>query len=439
MGIANKIAQQAVTLEAKVAKKAISHPAQRAAVVAKKIPHAPLGADSLQLTAKATHQAVARGSAAVGSLKLKAPAGAIPQAKASGAILDLSFNDTYKETIALNEALAKANPRNTDKQLFKLIDGAKTRIDGAFYDIEDKTVTDKLIAAKKRGVDVRLVTDTDNMVEKIDPKMPREAIKRLKAAGIPIVDDQRSAIMHHKFMVVDGKKVWAGSTNLTPSSLYRHNNNALTIQSKELSNSFQDEFQRLFEKREFGASTRPELPPVKPVHLKNGDVQVFFSPMGGGKDAVVKELQGAKKSISFMTFSLTDASISQAMRDKAKAGVKVEGIFDRWLAAGEYSQFQPFKRAGIPVWKDGNEALMHHKVMIVDQKTVITGSFNFSQNAEHNNNEAFFIIRNAQALAKDYEAEFKRIKYAAEHNHPPAAIKKPDAEVTSALKTEGKP
>lgn len=341
--------------------------------------------------------------------------------------LQAAFNNTYLERIDLNMPVAKKDPHNTDKGLIYLIRHAKTSIDGAFYDIEDLGVTAEMLKAKKRGVQIRLVTDTDNMVEKADATKPRQAIVQLQGVGVPVVDDKRSAIMHHKFMVVDGQVVWTGSTNVTPTSLYAHNNNALTIRSAEVARAYDTEFERLFIKKEFGSSMRDGIDPVKPIQVGGATLRIFFSPRGGGREAVVNELKQAQKRIRFMTFSLTDAETGDTILDKAKAGVKVEGVFDRWLAAGKYSLFNQFKSAKVDVLKDGNEALMHHKVIIIDDDTVITGSYNFSQNAEVNNNEAFLIIEHARALNAAYSKEFDRIDYAAKHNHPPA-YKKPDAE-----------
>lgn len=342
--------------------------------------------------------------------------------------VQVAFNDTYLERIDLNEPKARRNPNNTDKNLLKLIKGAKTSIDGAFYDIEDLTVADALVSAKKRGVKVRLVTDTDNMVEKAEPTKPRKAVMWMLSEKIPVVDDQRSGIMHHKFMVVDGQTVWTGSTNLTPTSLYRHNNNALTIKNAQLASAFDAEFERLFVKREFGKSQRGDTQPTAPITLPGGaTVQAFFSPAGHGREAVVAEVKGAKKRIQFLTFSLTDVETGDAMLERAKDGVKVQGIFDRWLAAGQYSLFEKFKGAKLDVRKDGNEALMHHKVMVIDDTTVVTGSYNYSQNAEANNNEAFLIFRGAKGIAKAFSGEFERIHHASIVNRPPPH-KNPDAE-----------
>lgn len=342
--------------------------------------------------------------------------------------VSVAFNDTYLERIDLNEPRARKNPNNTDKALLRLINGAKSSIHGAFYDIEDLGVTDALVRAKKRGVDIKLVTDTDNLVEKTDPTAPRKAIAWLKKAGVPVVDDQRSGIMHHKFMVVDGKVLWTGSSNLTPSSLYRHNNNALTIRNVRLAQAYTGEFERMFERREFGKSTRGETPPTEEIPLGEGvRVQAFFSPGGNGRAAVVQELAAAKNRIRFLTFSLTDIETGDTMMAKAKSGVKVEGIFDRWLAGGAYSLFDTFKAAKLDVRKDGNEALMHHKVLIVDDHTVITGSYNYSQNAESNNNEAFLIFRGAKNLTKAFVGEYNRVRHASIVNRPPPH-KAPDPE-----------
>lgn len=335
-----------------------------------------------------------------------------------------SFNIAYLDRVALNEKEAKRSPYNTHQTLFSIIRRARNTLDGAFFEIKSDDAIDELIKARKRGVRVRLVTDSDNMVEPGNPTKLRSAIKRLKAAGIQIVGDERNGFMHHKFMVLDGHTVWTGSTNLTLTSLYHHNNNALTIRSKELAKVFTEEFERLFTDRAFGSVNRPQVGPSRVMPFKMGSVQAYFSPRGGAREAVIEELSKAKKRIRLMTFSFTDVEMGLIIHDKAMSGVTVEGVFDRWLASSRYSLYSQFKQNGLNVWLDGNEALMHHKVILIDHDTVITGSFNFSKNAEQNNNEALLIIRNAPDLVKAYDDEFKRLVHAAKNNKPPS--KKPD-------------
>lgn len=341
-------------------------------------------------------------------------------AQAAASAIRVEFNDTYQARIDLNEPRARKSAQNTDKSLLRLIRTAQHSLDGAFYDISDPGVTNALIAAKNRGVRVRLVTDSDSFVDKHDPTKPREVIVQMHHAGIPVVGDGRSAFMHHKFLVADGKTVWTGSTNVTTSSLYQHNNNALTLRYPQMAAAFTQEFERMFIDRQFGVSTRPAPTPTFESRMGGSSIDAFFSPRGGGREAVVRELRGATKSIRFMTFSLTDPETGQTIINKAKSGVQVEGIFDRWLAAGKYSLFPHLQAAGLKVRKDGNEALMHHKVIIIDDQVVITGSYNYSQNAENNNNEAFLIIRDMPHVVQAYNEEFKRLQYASFHNRPPA-------------------
>lgn len=346
----------------------------------------------------------------------------------SGSGIQAYFNETYGETIAANEPIARQSPVNTDKGLLALIRSARESLDGAFYDIADPGAVAALIEAARRGVRVRLVTDTDNMVEKSDPSRPRQAILDLQAAGIAVLDDRRSAIMHHKFLIADGQAVWMGSTNLTTSSLYHHNNNALILRSRAVADEYAKEFSKLFEMRTFGPMGGMLDGFFRPsIRIGGASVQVFFSPKGGGKGAVAEELRRARKSIHFLTFSLTDKEVGGIMAEKKRAGVPVRGVFDRWLAAGQYSLFLPFKAEGKAVYKDGNEALMHHKVIVIDGSTVITGSYNYSQNAEMANNESFVIARRSPGLARAYEGEFERVMRAAIVNRPPA-VKPRDSE-----------
>ena len=63
---------------------------------------------------------------------------------------------------------------------------------------------------------------------------------------------------------------------------------------------------------------------------------------------------------------------------------------------------------GLDVRQDGNSYFLHHKVFIIDERTVILGSFNFSQNAERINDENVLIIDDA-TLAARFMEEFARV------------------------------
>jgi phosphatidylserine/phosphatidylglycerophosphate/cardiolipin synthase-like enzyme len=88
--------------------------------------------------------------------------------------------------------------------------------------------------------------------------------------------------------------------------------------------------------------------------------------------------------------------------------VLVEGVFESRGAESEYSQYGPLRDAGLQVWKDGNPAVMHHKVIIIDRAIVIMGSFNYSASADESNDENLLIIYDPQ-IAAQYLEEFDRV------------------------------
>ncbi|MBC7472683.1 MAG: DUF1669 domain-containing protein, partial [Candidatus Sericytochromatia bacterium] len=283
-------------------------------------------------------------------------------------------------------------------------------IDGAFYDIDNQTAVDALLAAHARGVKIRIMTDTDNMTDKENATLPRKQITDLKNAGIEVKEDHRSGIMHNKFMIVDNKTVWTGSMNLTSNAIYRDNNNSLRLESTQLASDYNEEFKRLFEQNLLGPN--PHQIPFPQVTVGDAKIRLYFSPKGGTKAAVIDALSKAQKSITFMTFSLTDPTIKDLVLAKKTAGLKIEGVMDDCLSRGKYSLIRPFKEAGMSFVRDGNQALLHHKVIIIDDQTVITGSFNYSDSAENSNNENTLII-DSKSVAAKYNQEYAKIKNSA--------------------------
>lgn len=109
-----------------------------------------------------------------------------------------------------------------------------------------------------------------------------------------------------------------------------------------------------------------------------------------------------------MAFSFTSSEISEAMIKKFKAGIDVKGIFEKRGAYTKYSQFIKMKLEGMPVQVDGNRYNMHHKVIVIDNNCVITGSYNFSKNASLRNDENILIIKHPD-IARQYIEEFNRL------------------------------
>lgn len=120
-----------------------------------------------------------------------------------------------------------------------LIGGAKTRVWLAGYGFSSAPIADALAAAKKRGVDVRLVLDSSNTSGR-NSRAPE-----LSAAGLDVRTTSRYGIMHHKFVIVD-QSIVLGSMNFTASGEGRNAENMNVFAAADaLVDVYGEEFLRL--------------------------------------------------------------------------------------------------------------------------------------------------------------------------------------------------
>jgi len=280
------------------------------------------------------------------------------------------------------------------------ITSAQRTVDAATFDFDLPAMVDAFIDAHNRGLLVRLVTDTDSMGE--------EQVQRLLDAGITVVEDGRSAIMHHKFVIVDGQIVWTGSWNFSENDTYRNNNNVIGIAAPEIVVNYQIVFDAMFEQREFGRESAARV--VYPeFYVENTRIENYFSPDGGVAGHILDILNSAGQSIYFAAFTFTRADLSEVLVERASAGVDVRGVYEtRQVDAGSDESYSLLAGAGLPVLLDGNRYTMHHKFFVVDGQIVITGSYNFSKAAEESNNENVLILHNPE-IAAQYTQEFFKV------------------------------
>lgn len=130
-------------------------------------------------------------------------------------------------------------------------------------------------------------------------------------------------------------------------------------------------------------------------------MQVYFSPQGGCTEACVRTIDGASSTILVQAYSFTSKPIAQALVRAFQRGVKIAIILDKSQRTEKYTEMGTVASAGIPTYIDAKHAIAHNKVMVIDAKTVITGSFNFTTSAEMHNAENMLIIQ-SQDLAVIY-------------------------------------
>src|SRR5688572_5592793 len=291
-------------------------------------------------------------------------------------------------------------------RLIEKINAAQTSIHIASFEFNLTPVAEALIAARQRGVDVRWVTDDEHGLE-ADVEPDHGHFAMLQEAGIEVRSDTRSALMHNKFWIFDGQIVWTGSTNITENGVFDQDNNVIVIQSPELAAIYEREFQEMWD-GQFG----PRSPSTLDEQVVTVDgsriVVVFTSEDPALENAIVPIVQSATTSVRFLTFSFTDFPLADAMSQRFKAGVDVAGVFEKFGSETEAAELRTLMCRSVPVKQDGNSGFLHHKVIVIDERIVITGSMNYSTNAEENNDENVIIIDNAE-IARLYLQEFERV------------------------------
>jgi phosphatidylserine/phosphatidylglycerophosphate/cardiolipin synthase-like enzyme len=135
-------------------------------------------------------------------------------------------------------------------------------------------------------------------------------------------------------------------------------------------------------------------------------VEVFFSPRGGGTEAIVAELAKAKQTVFVQAYSFTSAPIVKALVEAHKRGVAVQVVLDKSQRTQKYSSADFVAHAGIATFIDTRHAIAHNKIMIIDDSVVITGSFNFTKAAEESNAENLLVIHDPK-LAERYLANWR--------------------------------
>lgn len=291
-----------------------------------------------------------------------------------------------------------------EEKLITTIDSAKTSIHIASFEFNLTPVAEALIRADKRGVEVQWVTDDENGIE-ADEEEGHGQFAMLEKAGIEVKDDGRSALMHDKFWIFDGKLVWTGSTNVTVNDNFRNNNNVIIIHSRELAVIYEREFQEMWGGK-FGP-TSPSTVADQILTIDGVPIQVLFAAEDESLSYLIPLIDGAKKSIRFMAFSFTHDDMTAAVLARAKAGVDIQGIFETRGSETEFSALTPLYCAKVPVRQDGNPGTFHNKVIIIDDRILITGSLNFSDNADNSNDENTLVITSPE-IASRYLEEFEK-------------------------------
>jgi phosphatidylserine/phosphatidylglycerophosphate/cardiolipin synthase-like enzyme len=135
-------------------------------------------------------------------------------------------------------------------------------------------------------------------------------------------------------------------------------------------------------------------------------VDAHFSPKGGCQEAILAELKRARREILVQAYSFTAEPLALAMVEAKKNGLTVEIVLDKSNELERYSDLHILLQHGMDVKIDHDHAIAHNKIILVDKRTIITGSFNFTNQAEHENAENLLIIKGHPELASRFRENF---------------------------------
>ncbi len=260
-----------------------------------------------------------------------------------------------------------------------------SRIEAALYDLDEP---DLVAALKSKGATVDLIVDEDNY---------DGFGKKISGTGL----------MHNKFWLLynvsDKDYLVTGSTNPTTNDFYKNDNNMLIFVSGLLMQNYEEEFDEL-------KNSKKDSPNLHSRIIFNGKLlENYFCPDDGCEKEVVRLISSAKKSVYFMTFSFTSDQIGDALISR-KDLLEVKGVFDESQVTSQkqYTEYYRMKDTGMDVRIDGNKYKLHHKVFIIDNETVITGSYNPTAGGNERNDENVIVIRDEKVVGS-FISEFVRV------------------------------
>lgn len=388
-----------------------------------------------------------------------------------------SYTDPYRKITRQGDDL--------EAVILNEIKSAKKTVFLAVQELRLPLIAKALIDKKNEGVDVRVVLehdynfdvlsqrdeDSDNEHEAsriselhafVDMNKngrfekseleTRDAIYMLKNSNVPLIDDtsngtKGSGLMHHKFVIIDGKTTVVSSANFTLSCVHgdwlapqtRGNANSLiVVQSPAFAQIFSEEFNQLWgngRRGNFGQNKTYRGPQT--VTVRGVKLTVQFSPTSrrfhweeSVNGLIASELAKAQKSIKAALFVFSEQNISDVMEKRQAAGAQVGAFIEPKFAYRFYSELLdmlgiqllnpkcayqpgnnpwkvPAKEAGMA--RPINGDTLHHKFAVVDNKTVIMGSQNWSDAANYINDETLVVVE-GKGISDSYTQEYERVK-----------------------------
>jgi phosphatidylserine/phosphatidylglycerophosphate/cardiolipin synthase-like enzyme len=311
-------------------------------------------------------------------------------------------------------------PDDLDAVIRAFIAGAKKTLLIAVQELDSRTIAEATLAAKANKVRVQIILEGDYLLENppvADPwsltgdnEANRVIHSALLRAGVDVITDLNPAIFHQKFIVRDPSEATAavltGSANFTqtdtgtnppanPGKPGNNLNHVVILHGQSATEQYLAEFQRLRSGTFGELHERHEARPDE-FRLAHVRVKPVFAPEQGPEMEIMKQMLKSATSIDFAMFTFAQSSgIDDTMIRLVASLTRLRGVLDHGQGVQKWAATVPLKNAGVELFenKPGTGVRkVHHKLMVIDERLIIAGSFNYTAPAATLNDENIIVI-----------------------------------------------
>ncbi len=311
-------------------------------------------------------------------------------------LLNLIESYTYAIFSYPGRFTSSTKKREVINEILTILENTKESLHIYAYSFNNPEIIEKLNELRSRGVKVYITLDKDKTYTLLD------------LYNIPKQFWKGSGLHHLKIIISDHKKLLLGTGNFSEFGLTNDWNGYIVF---TIDNKFADKFILNLEEK------------LSSVDLSIYDTKFLFSPEKGIliQDVLLSEMSNAKESIKVLAFDHYDEIVSHVLKKASLRGVAVSVIYNDPIDPEGIYLNNEFFGLNSKIFKDGNfdtieklsgfpeGGLLHHKTIIIDNKILLTGSFNFSINARENNREIHLRSTNP-ILVKAFIDEYDRIE-----------------------------
>lgn len=314
-----------------------------------------------------------------------------------------------------------------EQVIIQFIQGASETLDVAVQEIDSLPIAQALLDAAWRGVDVRIVLEQDYLQDEKLPddtpeagETPQQArwraqwqdkppseldinrwiLSALLRSTIHVTADYNPAIFHQKFAIRDYRTrtkptsaLLSGSANFTHTDTHTNLNHVVIFHDYRICKTYATEFSHI-EQGQFGRDGHGDVP--RAYSLDGVPVKVLFAPDHAPELEIMKQILKATSKVRFAIFTFTGSSgIDDALIMTKAAGRTVRGALDPGQGSQSWAATKWLHQAGVEVFFPKlvlGFRKLHHKLMVIDESTVVAGSFNYTDPANDYNDENLFVI-----------------------------------------------